>query len=69
MAVIGGLGIYVIAGAVLGGVYFRYFPTMKGAGMSFFSVTVFLAYFVMCISPVAMEFWEDRKWKKLQSEI
>lgn len=69
LTVIGGLGIYVIAGAVLGGVYFRYFPTMKGAGMSFFTVTVFLAYFFMCISPVVIEFWEDRKWKKLQSEI
>lgn len=69
LLVIGGLGLYVIVGALMGGVYFRYFPTMKGVELSLFSVTVFLAYFAMCISPVAIELWEDRKWKQLQSEI
>ena len=69
LMVIGGLGLYVIVGALLGGVYFRYFPTMKGVEVSIYSISVFLAYFAMSISPVAIELWEDRKWKQLQSEI
>lgn len=69
LLIIGGLGLYVIIGALFGGVYFRYFPTMKGVEVSVYSVSVFLAYFAMSISPVAIELWEDRKWKQLQSEI
>lgn len=69
LLVIGGLGLYVIVGALFGGVYFRYFPTMKGVEVSIYSISVFLAYFAMSISPVAIELWEDRKWKQLQSEI
>ena len=69
LLVIGGLGLYVIIGALFGGVYFRYFPTMKGVEVSIYSISVFLAYFAMSISPVAIELWEDRKWKQLQSEI
>lgn len=69
LIVIGGTGIYIIAGYVMGGLYFRYFPTMKGVEISPFSISVFVAYFILCVSPMVIELWEDRKWKQLQSKI
>ncbi len=67
LCVIGFMGIYVLTGAFTGGFYWRYFPSMKGVAATPYSVSAFAAYFSLCISPVIMEFWEDRKWKHLQS--
>lgn len=65
----GGTGLYVLLGAFFGGMYFRYFPSMKSVPLTPFSISVFAAYFVFSISPVVIERWEDRKWKELQSKI
>lgn len=59
---------YIIAGALLGSVQWRYFPTMKGVAAGIYSVSVMAAYFALCIVPVAINFLEDRKWRALQSE-
>lgn len=69
LLIIGGTGLYVLLGAFFGEMYFRYFPSMKSAALTPFSISVFVAYFVFSISPVVIERWEDRKWKKLQSKI
>lgn len=69
LAVIGGLGLYVFGGVMMGTMYWRYFPTMKGVSPGFFSATTFAAYGGLCLTPVIIEFWEDRKWKLLQSNI
>lgn len=69
LLIIAGLGIYVLAGSLLGGNNFRYFPSMKGAPASLFSVSVFAAYFALCITPVILEVWEARKWKAIKSNI
>lgn len=67
--VIGGTGAYVFLGAFFGGMYFRYFPSMKSVSLTPFSISVFVAYFILSISPIVIERWEDRKWKELQSKI
>lgn len=69
LLIIGGTGLYVLLGAFFGGMYFRYFPSMKSVPLTPFSVSVFIAYFALCISPVIIEKWEDRKWKLSQSKI
>ncbi len=63
------LGIYSLSGSLAGGMYFRYFPAVKGADPSFFGISVFVSYFALCILPVTVEFWEARKWKALKSKI
>ena len=63
------LGIYTLAGNLMGGMYFRYFPSIKAGDISLFSVSVFLAYLLLCIYPVIIEFWEVRKWNALRSKI
>lgn len=69
LIVLGGLGLYVIAGSFLGGMYWRYFPSMKGKPMDAYSASVFVAYFALCITPFIIEVWEDKKWKHLKSSM
>lgn len=68
-AVIGFLGLYVLVGSFFGGVYFRYFPSMKGVTITPYSISVFVAYFTLCITPVIIEAWEEQKWKAIKSSI
>ena len=62
-------GGYILAGAALGGLYYRYFPTMKGAGLAPYPVSLYLCYLALGIAPVAINIKEDRKWKAIQSGI
>lgn len=66
---IGSLVGYLIAGAIMKGLHFRYFPTMRGADLSAFNMSLFMAYAVLCAMPLMMNVWEDRKWKLLQSNV
>ncbi len=63
------LGLYIIAGYFSGSIYFDYFPSMKGATASFFSISLYAAYFILCMIPVIIELWEAQKWKALKSKI
>jgi energy-coupling factor transport system permease protein len=60
-------GAFIITGAFLGAVRWRYYPTMKGAGACIYTVGAFACYFALCISPVIINLSEDRKWKALRS--
>ena len=62
-------GGYMLIGSAFGGLYFRYFPTMKGTALNLYSVSLFLCYLALCISPLAINYREGRKWEALQSEI
>lgn len=68
MAFIAGLIFIVIMGSFLKLNKFRYYPSMKGAGANPLSIFVFLCYFALCITPLCIELWEDRKWKQLESK-
>lgn len=67
LLVIGGLGLYVLAGGAAGGIAWRYFPSMKGAWLSPYSVSVYLAYAALCLTPFIIQIQEDRAWKHLKS--
>ena len=60
------LGMYTLAGNLMGGMYFRYFPSMKANEFSIFGLSVFVAYFALCICPIVIEIWEVRKWKAIK---
>ena len=59
---------YIITGASLGGLYFRYFPTIKGNGVGFYSVSLYSVYLALCLSPLAINLWEDKKWIAIESK-
>lgn len=63
------LGIYVLMGGITGSIKYRYFPTLYGAEISVYGVSVFAAYFLLCMMPVIIECWEARKWRLLKQKI
>lgn len=63
------LAIYTFIGNLAGEMYFRYFPSLKGADASVFSISVFVSYLLLCMCPVIIELWEARRWKAIESKI
>ena len=61
--------VYILIGIFNNQMYYRYFPSMKGVGASFYSISVFVAYFIFCITPIVVELMEDRKWKLLRLKV
>lgn len=64
-----GLGLYVLIGGILGEMRFRYFPSVKGAELSLYGVSVYAAYLMLFITPIIIECWEERKWNLLKQKI
>ena len=62
------LGLMVLAGAVLDGLTWRYFPTIRWSAtpVSFVTLTAYLA---LCAVPIILNRKEDRKWNALRSKI
>jgi energy-coupling factor transport system permease protein len=60
-------GGYILIGAVTKAMYFRYFPSMRGVGLSIYSISVFTTYAFLCAIPLIINITEDNKWKSLQS--
>ena len=63
------LATYTLAGSLTGGMYFSFFPAINIGEVSVFGISVFVAYFLLCICPIIIELWEVRKWKALRSKI
>lgn len=61
-------GAYIIAGWVAGSLYFRYYPTMKGAALTAPTASCFLVYLALCSTPVVLGLKEDMTWKRLSSQ-
>ena len=49
------LGGYTLAGSLMGGMYFRFFPSVKAEEVSLFGISVFTAYLLLCVCPVIIE--------------
>ena len=60
------LGIYTLAGKLVGGMYFRYFPSLQTGNFSMYGLSVFIAYFALCICPIIIEVYEVRKWNTIK---
>ena len=63
--IISALGVYVLAGKILGFFSFRYIPSLKAAPPSLLGFSFFAAYFLLCIFPLAAEIWEAKRWKHI----
>ena len=58
--------IYILSGMLGKAAYFRYFPSVKYAEISFDTISMLAAYFLLCIMPCMIELWETKKWKSLK---
>ncbi len=63
------LGSYILIGGIMGGFKWRYFPTMKGKALELFSVSLWIAYIILCIVPIIVNRQEERQWRATQLEI
>lgn len=63
------LGIYLLVGHLMGGMYFRYFPSVKTNAFSLLGISCFMAYLALCMYPVIIEIWEARRWNAIKSKI
>lgn len=66
---LGFCGAYVAAGWIAGGTYFRYYPTVKAVPINPMTVSFWLVYLALTLTPVLINRREDRQWKLLRSAI
>jgi len=59
---------YIIIGSVAGGLYFRYFPTIKGLWNTPYAVSIFAVYAALGAMPLILNIKEDLVWKSIASK-
>lgn len=57
-------GLYLFSGAAAGGFFWKFYPAMRGAENTPFSVSFFLVYAALSLTPAVLNRWEVRKWKR-----
>ena len=62
-------GGYILCGWAVGGLQWRYYPTVKGVLAGAFPVSFQFVYLALCLTPVIINGLEDQKWKRLRSEV
>ena len=62
-------GAYLISGWLAGGMYFRYYPTVKTALWTPLTISFMCVYLALVLTPVILDRREDRQWNSLQSNI
>ena len=65
----GGCGLYLGSGWLLGALDWRYYPNLKGAAITPLTVSFWIVYLVLCLTPVILNASEDRRWEKLRRSI
>ena len=69
MAWLGLCAFFLLSGCVSGNLYWQYFPSIRGMLAEPLTIGLEAAYFGLCITPTAIDFWEDRQWRYLRSKI
>ena len=59
------LGVYVLIGAIYGSLGFSYFPALRYAPLTPYSISVFIAYPLLLTLPLIIDRKEDARWKAL----
>ena len=66
---LGFCGLFLIAGTMLSAFGFRFFPNIRYIALDWTTVPFYCVYFGLCITPVLLNFTEERKWKALYSKM
>lgn len=61
-------GIYILSGHLAGGLYWRYYPTLKGTDLSPFPLSFMVTYLALCLTPVIINLYEDWRFSKLTTQ-
>ena len=66
---LGFCGLFLTAGVMLSAFGFRYFPSIRYAALDMTTIPFYTVYFGLCITPVVLNFTEERKWKTIYSKM
>ena len=66
---LGFCGLFLTAGVMLSAFGFRYFPSIRYAALDMTTIPFYAVYFGLCITPVVLNFTEERKWKTIYSKM
>lgn len=61
--------LYLGAGVWHGGLYFRFYPTIKGVAATPYTVSLFVVLAALCLMPLVVNITEDLRWKATRSKI
>ena len=62
-------GAYVLCGVLAGGLRFRYYPSLAGAPVTPMTVSFFVVYFLLCLTPAALDLTAARQWRQIEKEV
>ncbi len=62
-----GCGGYLLAAWAVGGFAFRYFPCVQGGTLTPLTLSFFIAYFLLCMTPMILNKREAFLWKEAES--
>lgn len=66
---LGFCGLFLTVGVMLSAFRFRYFPSVRCASLNQMTIPFHAVYFGLCLTPVVLNFTEERKWKTIYSKI
>lgn len=66
---LGFCGFFLLSGALAGGLYWRYYPTVRWGPVTPLTALLFLTYLALCLTPVILNGKEARTWRRLRSAI
>jgi energy-coupling factor transport system permease protein len=69
LACLGVCGVWLGAGALLGGFSWRYFPAVGGWAPTGYRIALLAVYALLCGAPVLIDSWEGWRWRHLCSKI
>lgn len=62
-------GLFLMLGAILGKLRFHFYPVMRMADMTAFSLALFVVYALICLIPVFTAVTEEIQWRQSRSKI
>ena len=62
-------GAYVLCGVLAGGLRFRYYPSLAGAAVTPMTVSCFVVYFLLCLTPAALDLAAAHQWSQIEKEV
>ena len=62
-------GFFIVCGWAVGGLYWRFYPSIKGTAFTPLGVSFQVVYLALCLTPLILNRREDRVWKRLRSGI
>ncbi len=62
-----GCGLYLLLGWMAGGLFWQYYPVVKGALTGILPISLQAVYLALCLTPLILNAKEERKWQSLQS--